>query len=753
MQRLHNQPHTIEIAQAHISYTQKVVEAVQTILIFSEPPPEKARPMSPVKAITNLLGSYMSQYSSPIKQNMERMPINLDPFVAPHNYPTAGHKKSYSESNIGSGSIGKKQAQARESIFQLEDTLNTYLVAIQTRRGNLVGRSLRGRSTASELSVNELYNSLIEDPSRHQAAAEVPVDVLFVAFEKFLQRAWSERMGPVLTRPLLQEMHSILGSTSEHSTREFQSLLERMTTQNRTALSTIVSLLSDLLAAAGNDSDRGALVVTFAEILAGMNAANDFLPLLDRLVEQSGVLFPYDQLQRKLDTINEGYNVETNTTKHGSVSRTRSTTTDSVSSTTSSIKRKFGLGTLTRENSKLDTESKLGQVWRTLSKNRPTETLSQTPSLPRSFLARARSTDVDPLRPALARPDLPSRPISSSSRDDDSRSRPGSAHNAFSGLATIGEAPPDPKATLKKKRRSSLSDLKELKLNGVSSFGVPSAILRVDQPDPFVQPPRALNSIPKPVARLQKSPPPEVTRPSAMTVPVKENVPIKPSRLPTPDRFDDPNSALGPRKRDYVRKGVPNFRQGLAERANSNENGINVPAPARKLKMQSPQKLRERLDKEKKAMQEANPGLQADLAKIGAELSALNLSHQASQPSSDTLSAKLEALERRVSQFMTDSSEQLSSIKADVESSIVVIEKKAKGLDELYREANAENELLYERFNTELSKVLKAVKGGQGVEELRTKLKEAQDDAQRLRNENQRLKRENVGLRSQLRDG
>ena len=92
------------------------------------------------------------------------------------------------------------------------------------------------------------------------------------------------------------------------------------------------------------------------------------------------------------------------------------------------------------------------------------------------------------------------------------------------------------------------------------------------------------------------------------------------------------------------------------------------------------------------------------------------------------------------------------SIQTDLESTLIVSEKKIRSLDELYREANAENELLYERFNTELLKVLKSVKSGEGVEEMRSRLKESQNDAARLRKENQRLKRENLGLKSQLKE-
>ena len=164
--------------------------------------------------------------------------------------------------------------------------------------------------------------------------------------------------------------------------------------------------------------------------------------------------------------------------------------------------------------------------------------------------------------------------------------------------------------------------------------------------------------------------------------------------------------------------------------------------------------LRERLQNEKKAIEEAGPSLQAELSKIGDELSVLNLSRPGQRfVASDVtaLSTRVKSLETKLASLVNDLTARSMSISSDIESSLTVSERKAKSLDELYREANAENEALYERFNDELGRVLKAVKGGQGVEEMRVKMKEAQDEAARLKKENARLKRENLGLRSQLR--
>jgi hypothetical protein len=95
----------------------------------------------------------------------------------------------------------------------------------------------------------------------------------------------------------------------------------------------------------------------------------------------------------------------------------------------------------------------------------------------------------------------------------------------------------------------------------------------------------------------------------------------------------------------------------------------------------------------------------------------------------------------------------LAAVAADVTSSLAVSEAKCKSLDALYREANGENEALYGRFNEELGRILKAVRGGEGVEEMRRLLRESQEEVEGLKREGMRLRRENAGLRAQIREG
>ena len=163
--------------------------------------------------------------------------------------------------------------------------------------------------------------------------------------------------------------------------------------------------------------------------------------------------------------------------------------------------------------------------------------------------------------------------------------------------------------------------------------------------------------------------------------------------------------------------------------------------------------LRERLQNEQKAITCVEDALQAEISKIGEDMSRLTLgqAHVRTQ-AADTrrLFDRVNQLESKIPTIVADLTMRNTAIKNDLESSLTISEKKAKKLDELYREANAENEILYDRFNDELGKMMSALKTGTGEKELAEKLKEVQGELATYKKENARLKRENVGLRAQL---
>lgn len=113
------------------------------------------------------------------------------------------------------------------------------------------------------------------------------------------------------------------------------------------------------------------------------------------------------------------------------------------------------------------------------------------------------------------------------------------------------------------------------------------------------------------------------------------------------------------------------------------------------------------------------------------------------------LASRIQTLESRFETMSGEFNGRTSAMEKDLESSLVVSEKRAKKLDELYREASAENEALYDRFNSELSKLAKDVRAGSTEDALKTQLSGALEEIGRLKKENFRLKREVGGLRAQ----
>jgi hemerythrin-like domain-containing protein len=110
------------------------------------------------------------------------------------------------------------------------------------------------------------------------------------------------------------------------------------------------------------------------------------------------------------------------------------------------------------------------------------------------------------------------------------------------------------------------------------------------------------------------------------------------------------------------------------------------------------------------------------------------------------------SLEKHLKTTLETLQTRAASISNDVSSSLQVSEARAKHLDQLYRDMNAENEALYARFNEELEKVERSVRKGKGNEEVDRRMKASEEEAARLRKENARLKREVAGLKAQIRE-
>lgn len=787
---------------------------------------------SPVKVLSKVLSSGMKEYGTPRK--LQRPPPVLGDIPKfPPNGPYKTSSRPSSRDDLGSSKAASRSSLALEEyandpLVKLEETLATYVLSLHARKGNVVGRVIRNRANANELAVNELYNALLEEPTNVELASQQPVDVLFRSYEKFLQVAWREKIGLVVPVDVLSALQSHPEAYPGDFEEFFRKIVGELQPQNQRALRASIKLLADLLEGTANDGDRGMITAAFAEVLVPDGNSHDFISLLDRFIEDIDTLFGRPSSSGSLTPSQSSMN-----------SRYGSKTNISISSNQSSLKKRFGLkgfSSLSRESSKSDLESKVSQMWRTLSKtgrNADGQASSMSKATP---LMRSHSTDQD-ARTSPKRPGSRDRPtvLGAFSFEDGSPSRT---------LATIGEARESPR----RKRRSSLSDLLDLQAE-------------LKEPQPWQGAPQTPrhpkpSGVPIPTTSPTTPSPPKpsaIPNPSRFSSPVrKEGSPAPTSAIPRPrtaggsDRVkaDSPApqtvqvSPRKPRSNTMTENippkngsSIPTFHRPthsastittvplapLAERPSSGNrpktagnlptDELNKPAglntglgapitfsPTKKLRMQSPQKLRERLQKEQNAIQGAENALQSELSKIGDEITNLpngvsisplrpTTGRTQTEPqtpgrlrpttpkanSSDgysaiatigrnnsptaALAARVASLESRIPTLLSSLQDRTAAIATDVTSSLQVSEARAKKLDELYREANAENEALYSRFNDELARILRGVRTGDGVEEMRKKLREQQEECERLRKENWRLKRENLGLRAQLKDG
>lgn len=661
---------------------------------------------------------------------------------------------------------GKSSVRAEDRpinpLVRLEETFTGYIAALHSRKGNLVGKVLRGRGAVDELAVNALYNAFIENPFDTRAASEVGVDVIIVAFEKYLRLAWKDQMGQVISLRTLDSLQERAVKLFPADFTDYvRMVLGEMAPQNRRAFIALIKLLADLLEGCGNDGDRGALTATFAEIFVVDTEPHNYINLLDRLVDESERLFD-DIGPGAIALSGSGNSV------YGSVSGNRSnpSATGSITSNASSLRRRFADTILRQNSTKTDSDSR-PSMWRTLSKNgRSVATGEQinSSSLSKASLNRSRSIESPGRRP-ISR----DRPTVLGAFDD----RPSSSHGQPTRLSTIGASPPpedkkDSLKTLKKKRRSSLSDLKALMAAATLGTSSPLGPLSPPQKLKLNSSPRTPSPTKIPVAGgimdrnrsamfRTGSPTQKENTPLGQTSRNVGNLTERPQNImSTPDVVvakDLWSAGKGHTKSISMSSNIPTLRAANRE-SSSTSRPTSSPQKSspQKLRLQSPQKLRERLQNEAKAINEAEASLQNELSKIGEEMAKLNAVTSPRPQDFEKLTGKMRLLETRIPEMSKQLTARVDQVKADLEKSLQASEFKVKGLDQLYKESSAENELLYEKFNAELGKIVRALrgKGKEDKEELVVKMKEGSEENAKTKKENSRLKREILTLRAML---
>ncbi|KAL5114813.1 hypothetical protein ACEQ8H_007306 [Pleosporales sp. CAS-2024a] len=774
------------LCEAYLSRNQQTLKSLSLQFTEIEETIEgKSRPHSPVKMLSSLFGGSVSREGSTRK--LHRSNLGEIPRIAPPSLSASTRPYSRDGDNSRPTSSSKNNplnaGAPIDSFAKLEESLANLTLALHARKGNIVGRSVRARVVADELMVNELYNSILENPSNLDLAAQSSVDVLFAVFDKFLNIAWKESVGPVLSHATLVSLQMRSDSMYPGEFEDFfHTTINELAPQNQRALRAIVQLLAELLDGTSNDGDRGILTAAFAEMIVPAGNANDFISLMDRLVQDIEALFaiPMPGL---------------NTPNYGSIDSKGRSIAGSINSNTS-LRKRFGFGTLTRENSKSEIESKVGSLWRSLSKNSHA-TDGQPPSLSKAgypSLGRSNSTDTGRVSPK--RPSSRDRPTVLGAFNFENGVSTGNNRSFLGALGTIGEVPPTT-GPPRKKRRSSLSDLKTLQ----DADNVPTWSPQTPRSKPDAEPRDARQSSAEPRTPSRITPS-TIKHTSAIPTPTrlgspmrKENSPantleragtVRPKSIAAkPDGKDEVTIKTYHSKKRSERgesvSGIPSLKSsasnaGLSERPGSG-NTVKLPpasrsptkvgtpsttSPPKRLRMQSPQKLRERLQNQQRDIDSASQDLQHELSAIGHELNARSIPRLTTQSSAPptmsspskpaSIETRMSALEKQLKATLDALSTRTSSIASDVSTSLQVSESRAKHLDQLYRDMNAENEALYARFNEELEKVTSSARKGKAEEEVQRRLKASEEENARLRKENARLKREVAGLKAQIRE-
>ncbi|VBB84158.1 Putative Rho guanine nucleotide exchange factor gef2 [Podospora comata] len=792
------------LVPALVSYYTKVIRAINMAPKVEKASSRSFLSSSPVK----MLSSFLSGNSSASSNGTDSTPVNGSKHRRTNSARMRSEREkerererererdreptvlnsSVSSREHGIPRITMEEERPENPLVRLEQTFTGYVANMQARKGYFIGRTLLNRSMADELAINDLYNRLIEFPFDLEAAQELGTEVIFCAFEKFVRIAWREQIGPIMTMQALEALQIRASKKVVGDFADFvRFIFSDMAPQNRRAFTALIKLLADLLDGCSNDGDRGALTLAFAELLVDDDTAPNYINLLDRMVEDVDRIFEENHLSVTMQMLMNNRSFES---LHAT-GRSHKSQSGSVTSNTSSLRRKFGFDTLLRQNSKNDERP---SVWRTLSKH---ASKAPVPGESASLGKNSRSKSIDislnfPTQGRLRRPASRDRPPIAGAFDDIEH-RPGSSNRY---LETIGEPHDEPTETklVKKKRRSSLSDLKTL-----------MAAANIDDPEEQLMPLRVsrqqtaekFNSTPRPqsmvFSRVSTSP----TKASPSRIPIspqppssststfrssrqKENDPILHHDIKTPSEKEGDGSEEDSGKTSYDRArartiaisqiptlkpnsripGATIFPPPLESPANvrPGTGTSSIPrtpsTPGQRLRLQSPQKLRERLQTEKKAIDEVDASLKSELSRIEEDMARLGGS---SLPRSSTLDFRkltlaVKTLEEKVPLALIELEQRKQQLEKDLEDTLRGMEMKVKAIDQLYKEATAENELLYEKFNGELGKIVKAIKGkGQeGKEELVGRLREQGEEMGRVKRENARLKREVVSLRGVL---
>lgn len=304
--RLHSLPQHPPLTSALMSANRKLLRA-SGVPFDGESRFSRLRPPSPVKLFSSFLGSNNPNgapgspsrnrpvlldrtQSQMLPPKMERIPGMLQKRSTVVGVESWGALEDSDGGDNGDVSI----TMANESpLKRLEETFEAFVVALQMFSSADVDlQPLREMHGIDNTAVEEFLENMVQDPKSVRVEMDLGVDIVFEAFRQFLRGEWKDGMGPVIGGKGLAELQS---KSEELYPGDFEDFFKIFildwTPQNKRAFRTIVMLLRAMQGRVQDADDKGLLTKAFTELLVEDAGALEFMPLVDRLVEEADSLF------------------------------------------------------------------------------------------------------------------------------------------------------------------------------------------------------------------------------------------------------------------------------------------------------------------------------------------------------------------------------------------------------------------------------------------------------------------------------
>ncbi|KAF8537989.1 RhoGEF domain-containing protein [Trichophaea hybrida] len=653
----------------------------------------KLRPPSPVKLFSSILHTPNIPSKSRVAV-LERIQNQLLP-------PTERSQSMFQrgttvfglvdDCKLDDGEARHRITMAGESpLKRLEDTFEAFVNAL--RMVGSAGVDLGPLYQLHQVDVDAvklLSGQLAADPTGYRIGQDTGIDVVFAAFAKFLNHQWKEGMGPVVSETALNELQQKSCTLHPGDFKDFFRLFVLdWTPQNKRAFRTLILLLKEIQEKVDADDDKGTIINAFTKLVVDAHVnALDYMGLINLLVEDVDTLFREAPAPRP---------------EHGNVKRAKSVSNGSAPS----LRKRLGLKhTSSMRENKID---KSHSMWRTLSK-RDKEGIKTPLELSKFNEHSTRSRE-------LLKPEDVFTRDQTSSQDDTAITRVGEAVANHS-TSFASKCPVIP-------THSEVADAEQFFTNLSSSIQL--------QSESSCRRPR----------RMRRSSLSDLTNHQEY-----HHITVHPSlrsqselatEVKGPVRDLSSSSSLSHGETNLSEKSVESLSEIPMRKFSPRQSGA-VTMPQR-LKMQSPQKLRERLHIEKQAIMTIDSNLQQEIDLIGIELNS---------PMNFEPSFRISAQQSLNDVKQHSLASRLSTIEARINSSVPYLEieklknqllrknNELKDLDKLLKDYVAENDVMFEQFNEEIVKMSNGFKLGKGESELL-------DIVRRIREEQGRLKRENM---------